>query len=230
MAYSNQASDMVYDYIIEKIKNKIWLAGEKISTEAQLCEELGVSRIAVRQAIEKLSALSLLKKKQGSGTYVSEFEDSFLLGMPFYASTKENAITILEFRRMFDSYNAELFVSKCNETDIISLEMNYENMKNSFSNMKEFRYYDNEFHDLIAKGTRNAIIIQISNVFMDVLRDLQTTLYQNVGPEDAIEYHGMILGSIKNKNAELASIYSRMHIENSLRQMYKKMNVETVKA
>ena len=219
MAYSNNAADAVYNYIVDKIKDGEWLPGSKIATEAQLCKELDVSRIAVRQGIEKLAALSVLRKAQGSGTYVEHFEKSSILGLPFYANNKENVLSILEFRRMFDSYNAELFINKCTQAQIDELEQNYSCMKNSVDDMEKFRLLDNEFHSLIAKGTKNAIIMQISNLFTDVLSNHQTYLYQNVGPEHAIEYHGLILECIKQKNFELASIYSRIHIENSIKKL-----------
>ena len=110
MPYSAQASNLVFKDITEHISSGQWAPGMKIETEEQLCSRLGVSRIAVRQAIEKLSALSVLRKVQGSGTYVNSFKDASLLGMIYYPPTRETMRTVLEFRRMFDSYNAQLFV------------------------------------------------------------------------------------------------------------------------
>ncbi|WP_312641484.1 FCD domain-containing protein [Hydrogenoanaerobacterium sp.] len=228
MAYSVQAANIVFNYIVQKIKTGEWLPGTKIETEVQLCEKLNVSRIAVRQALEKLSTLSVLRKVQGSGTYVEEFENATLLGLPYFATTRRTMITILEFRRMFDSYNAELFISKYTDEDLKLLEQNYEEMKKSVHDRKKFRYCDNEFHQIIAKGTRNAIIAQISNLFTGLLTEHQTVLYHNVGPEHAIQYHGMILDCIRDKNAELAAIYSRMHIENSLQKLLEKTDEDFV--
>jgi len=228
MAYSVQAANIVFNYIVQKIKTGEWLPGTKIETEVQLCEKLNVSRIAVRQALEKLSTLSVLRKVQGSGTYVEEFENATLLGVPYFETTRRTMITILEFRRMFDSYNAELFISKYTDEDLKLLEQNYEEMKKSVHDRKKFRYCDNEFHQIIAKGTRNAIIAQISNLFTGLLTEHQTVLYHNVGPEHAIQYHGMILDCIRDKNAELAAIYSRMHIENSLQKLLEKTDEDFV--
>lgn len=221
MTYINQASDKVYDYIVEKIKTREWLPEMKIYTEAQLCEELNVSRVAVRQAIEKLVALSILRKVQGSGTYVESFENTSLLGLPFYANTKNNVINVLEFRKMFDSYNVELFIKKADAEDIKALEKNYKDMKSAVDNVAKFRRLDNEFHNIIAKGTKNPIIIQISNLFTDVFANHQLASYYKLGPENAIEHHGLILEAVKNRSSELASIYSRIHIETSLNHLEK---------
>ncbi|HHT96744.1 MAG TPA: FadR family transcriptional regulator [Clostridiales bacterium] len=137
--------------------------------------------------------------------------------MPFNTITDENITMILEFRRMFDSYNAELFVKNSDQDDLKKLEENVENMRKALGSSKDFRFYDNEFHDIIAKGTKNEIIIQISNVFVDVLLDLQSRIYSDYGTEEAVDQHELILKSIKSNNAELASIYSRMHIDNILK-------------
>lgn len=228
MAYIVQAANAVFDYIAQKIKTRQWLPGTKIETEEQLCKQLNVSRTAVRQAIEKMAAFSVLRKVQGSGTYVENFENTSLLGLPFYVTGKEVMITILEFRRMFDSYNAELFISKCTDEEVALLEKNYEDMKKAVDNKGKFHFYDNEFHEIIAKGTRNVIIMQISNLFTDLFTEHQLLLYDNVGPEKSIHYHGMILDSIKKRNAELASIYSRMSIETSLTFLSKKGDEDPV--
>lgn len=216
MPYSVQAANMVFDYIVEHIKNNRWQPGARIETEAQLCEHLGVSRIAVRQAIEKLSALRVLRKVQGSGTYVESFENSSLMGLVYFPITRETMITVLEFRRMFDSYNTELFLGKCSDKEVDELALNFEEMKVAVGDLERFRTLDNQFHDLIARGTLNPIIIRISELLTDLLKAHQSALYNNIGPEHAIHYHAMILDCIKQRNAELAGIYARMHIENSL--------------
>ena len=101
MAYSTQASKTVDDFILAKIQDGVWIPGSRIYTEEQLCEELGVSRIAVRQALGRLSALSVLTKQQGSGTFVNKFEDASLAGMVYYPATLERFLTVLEFRKQF---------------------------------------------------------------------------------------------------------------------------------
>ena len=111
MSYSTQASNQVFQYITDHISSGIWKPGMKIDTEDQLCQTLSVSRAAVRQAIERLSSLSVLRKQQGSGTYVNGFDQVSLMGMLYYPPSRETMMTVLEFRRMFDSYNAELFVA-----------------------------------------------------------------------------------------------------------------------
>lgn len=217
--YNSQASDKAYHYIVEKIQSGEWKSGDKIATEPQLCEAVSVSRIAVRQAIEKLVALSILRKIQGSGTYVEKAENMSIMSSLIMGGTKEQALSILEFRKMFDSYNMVLFLERCSYHEIEELEKNYAAMLVAKEDMDVFQHLDQDFHMIIANGTRNPMIMQISNLFMDIFESNQKMMYENVGPDTAIKYHGKMLESIRERNAELASIYARISIEKSIERM-----------
>ena len=97
--YINQASDRAYAYIVEQIRSGTWKPGDKIATETQLVEQIGVSRVAVRQAIERLVTMSVLNKVQGSGTYVEKQENMSLLSASIFGFDEEFMLKILEFRR-----------------------------------------------------------------------------------------------------------------------------------
>ena len=78
MSYMSNASQRVSEYVIEKLESEEWKPGMRIDTEESMCKNLHVSRVAVRQGVEKLSSLGVLRKIQGSGTYVNKMEDSSL--------------------------------------------------------------------------------------------------------------------------------------------------------
>lgn len=222
MPYSAQASNLVFKDITEHISSGQWAPGMKIETEEQLCSRLGVSRIAVRQAIEKLSALSVLRKVQGSGTYVNSFKDASLLGMIYYPPTRETMRTVLEFRRMFDSYNAQLFVQYASPEELAELEENYRMMSSLRDEPKAFQEYESCFHHLIAAGTHNVIIQQISTMLTELLAWHQALQYDNIGPDNSIIWHGRILDAIREGDGELASLCTRIHIDKSIEYIERK--------
>ncbi|RMD92070.1 MAG: FadR family transcriptional regulator, partial [Calditrichaeota bacterium] len=55
------------------ILEKKLIAGQKLPTEKELCEMFGVSRTALREALQMLSARGLLYIKKGSGVFVNDF-------------------------------------------------------------------------------------------------------------------------------------------------------------
>lgn len=214
--YISQASDMAYDFIVERIRSGMWKHGDRIATESQLVEMIGVSKAAVRQAIERLVTISVLQKVQGSGTYVQEKEDMSIMSASIFGLDDEFMLKILEFRKMFDSYNAELFIQRATDEEILELEHNYAQMIVAKDDVQRFHKLDQMFHDIIAGGTRNPMIIQISKLFVDIFAGNQKSVYAHIGPDSGIKYHGKILDAIRERNAEVASIYARMSIEESI--------------
>lgn len=62
------------DQVIEQLRTAVtqgeWPIGERIPTEAELVEQLGVGRNTVREAVRALAHTGLLEVRQGDGTYV----------------------------------------------------------------------------------------------------------------------------------------------------------------
>jgi GntR family transcriptional regulator len=56
----------------DRLGRSEWTAGEKLPTEGELCQQYGVSRTTVRQALRTLGNEGLLVIRQGMGSFVSE--------------------------------------------------------------------------------------------------------------------------------------------------------------
>ncbi len=221
MSYSTGATDYALAYLAGRIRSGEWSPGDRIPTEDQLCRELGLSRIAVRQAIEKLASASVLMKVQGSGTYVNAVERASITGLTYYPVSLERMVAVLEFRRMFDPYNTKLFIRNAGEDEVRGLEANYRAMKDAGMQKDAgmFHCLDNEFHHLIALGTHNLVIMQLSNMLAELLFHYQLEDAHSMGYEHAIKYHGLILDAIREKNEELAAITCGTHIENAIKRV-----------
>jgi GntR family transcriptional regulator len=58
--------------ISERIRGQDYSPGDRLPSESDLADELGVSRATVRSALEKLAAEGLVLRKQGNGTYINK--------------------------------------------------------------------------------------------------------------------------------------------------------------
>ena len=74
--------------LAKKIANHEWKPGEKIPSEAELCNAYQVSRITVRKAIEDLARSGQLVKHQGKGTFVTNVSMEHKLSK-FYSFSEE---------------------------------------------------------------------------------------------------------------------------------------------
>ena len=63
-------TQQVIEYLKENIENGTWSVGEKIPSENNITEILGVSRSSIRVAIQQFIALDVLQSVHGKGTFV----------------------------------------------------------------------------------------------------------------------------------------------------------------
>jgi GntR family transcriptional regulator len=64
-------ADQVEDLLRGRIREGVYAPGERMPSESELSEELGVSRATVRTVLAKLASNGLILRKQGDGTYVN---------------------------------------------------------------------------------------------------------------------------------------------------------------
>ena len=68
---SVQLYERICDRIVEAIREGRWRPGERMPSERELAEALGVSRPSLREALGALQLLGVLETKHGSGTWVA---------------------------------------------------------------------------------------------------------------------------------------------------------------
>lgn len=221
---NKKTSDMVFEKVEEKILSGEWKSGTKITSESQLAKELNVSRVSVREAIEKMVALNLVTKQQGGGTFVNDMGPSIYLNelIPLITLNKLNYMEILEFRLILEVEGTKLCASKCDASVIDALQKCYDRMCINKDDISEFAEEDFSFHMEIAEGSKNALLIKVTEILGGILKYHQRSLYKVLGPHGGIEEHKLILDAIKNRDSELAGIYARRHIERTINEVKNK--------
>lgn len=216
-------SDKVYKYIEEKIINNYWKKGEKIESENRLAEELGVSRISVRDAISKLVALGLLEKKKGGGSYVREvsatnFMDSYL---PHLILGQGNYLEILQLRSALDVLLIRLFIENSDEEKLYGIKLIHDKMEKSLNEPENFYQYDMDFHRFIASNSGNSLICNVYEMILKISERYAKEQYFKLELETRVKEHLQILKSILDKDIEIAQIYMKRHLERTMRDMKK---------
>lgn len=60
----------IYEDLLQEIRGGVYKSGDRLPSEAVLCERFGASRITVAKAIQSLQRQNLVSRRPGSGTYI----------------------------------------------------------------------------------------------------------------------------------------------------------------
>ena len=118
------------------------------------------------------------------------------------------ALTLLSF----ESGNVIEFVQHCTQQDIDELEQTYDEMTGHKLDAS-FYNADYKFHEIIARGTNNPLVIAVNEMLTGVLLSSQELTNLAVGPEIGLSFHKDIISAIKNRDSQMAALLMTRHIE-----------------
>jgi DNA-binding FadR family transcriptional regulator len=116
----------VADILLERITSGDYRVGERLPTERELAESLGVSRAGVREGLNRLQSMGLIVTVRGlgGGSIVQEL-DSRVLARALSLMLKTNGVTkdqLLEARVVLAPAIAALAAQRASDEDIHALE------------------------------------------------------------------------------------------------------------
>ena len=221
------ASDQVVDYILQRIHAGEWNPGEKISTEVQLQAETGFGKATVREAVEKLVAMDVLKKRQGDGTYVNDISvgSAFCQMVPGFLFNAHDSITVLDFREVIEPASVRMFIEHFEEKRYELLKQYLELMRKHQSDTDNSAFYeaDRDFHLEIARGTQNSILIKVMEILNGIMTQYHHMANRTIGSKSGVAEHEEILKAIGKRDGELGALLMLRHLQRSKRDMLEYM-------
>lgn len=211
-------SDEVYDQLMRAIVSGEWTPGAKIPSENELVNELGVSRVSVRAAVQRLSSLGLLESRQGEGTFVTEHVGSSCLNgmIPFVALGKVDLRYFLELRTILDAEMAAIAAQRIEPAQLEKMEACLTRHEQCASDARKASACDLEFHYLVAVATQNPFLTQLYAIFKDTFRYALDDIVSVMGIEHAMYYHRKLIDAFAAHDAETARRVMQEHIEDTV--------------
>ncbi len=224
-------SQEIVEKIEDVIRQKKVLPGEKLPTEKEMCTMFGVSRTALREALQMLSARGLVAIRKGSGIYVNNYSSTHVIKpMSLFLELnldRDYIVHVMEVRKMFEPTIARLAAVNRTEKDVQKLEKSLEELKQSPSN----NYYkqgqiDRDFHLIIAEACKNPIIPVIVTPIFKLMPKIRSLVYANIdtAKSEAVDYHIKIVDAIKASDADRAYQMMVEHLVVAERHSQKIMN------
>jgi GntR family transcriptional repressor for pyruvate dehydrogenase complex len=201
---------------IERLILKKLQPGDKLPSERELAETLGVSRSSIRDAIRSLELMGLVAPRQGAGTIVLEIStDSLVNPLAKTLKRKEELIgELLDFRKMLEPPLAARAAMHASTEEISEMEEILERQQRKMRAGENTVAEDSEFHYTIALASGNSVVFKVLDTLMDLLRDTRERSLQVEGrAQKSLAGHRKILAAIKRHDAEQAKAAMRRHIE-----------------
>jgi GntR family transcriptional repressor for pyruvate dehydrogenase complex len=208
----------VAERLQELILSEKLAPGSKLPPERVLCQQLGVSRTVLREAVKLLSARGLVYEVNGKGTFVSKpnleaVKKSLEICLSWHAqSMLEN---LVELRRLIEVEIAGLAAAHATKAEIASLRQNVREMEFAVdSNMKEFVKLDLAFHLGLAKATHNELFVMLFEAIAGAMVGRWEKMYWDPKVRGhGIRFHKKILGEIERRDPAAARGAVRKNIE-----------------
>lgn len=215
----------IYEEIVDQLKVLIIKGnlkpGDRLPSERELAEILGVSRASVREALTALETIGILDIRPGEGTFVRQTTQSTTIEpLAWVLAVEKNPVAqLMEVRRVLEVESAGLAAIRATEYQLQEIEEALDIMREAAEKRELAVEFDLKFHFALAKATQNSVLLRIMNTVADIMhqtfREVRQELYGSPGmAKRIIREHNNILQAVKKCDAEKARKYMLEHLDN----------------
>ena len=215
-------STAVVRQIEQLILRGILRPGERLPSERELAERLGVSRPSLREAIAHLQESGLLSARPGAGVYVAD-----VLGSAFapalvalFSRHDEAVFDYLSFRRDMEALAAERAAKFASDTDLAVVQAIFDKMEEAHKkrNPEEEAQLDAQFHMAIIEASHNVVMLHMMRSMYDLLRggvfyNRQVMFKQRTSRAALLDQHREINAALQARDPEAARTAIETHLD-----------------
>ncbi|RJX28971.1 MAG: FadR family transcriptional regulator [Dethiobacter sp.] len=226
----NYVSELLKEYIVSGVYN----AGDQLPSEIDLCQDLGVSRSAVREGLRELEGAGLIKTVQGSkgGRFVNKINSDIIVhGLDLILKSRNASFEqLMEARKIIECVTAQM--AALNRTEE-HLEAMLKIVDLRTKSKEEFYKKNYELHEIVALSSQNMVLFYIVQALRKLIfRTYSFITMEEIDIERAIECHYAIYKAIKNRDPEEAEkamisdleAYRKLYLEIIRKRLEKKGN------
>ncbi|MBF9049950.1 FCD domain-containing protein [Roseobacter sp. HKCCD9010] len=219
---AEKLSHSVVRQIEQLILRGILRPGERLPSERELSERLGVSRPSLREAVAELQNRGLLATRAGAGIYVanvlgSAFSDALIR---LFSAHDEAVFDYVSFRRDLEGLAASRAAIHGSDTDLKVIDTIYHKMEAAHSkrNPSDEAELDAEFHLAIIEASHNVIMLHMMRSMFDLLREgvfynRQVMFKQRTTRDALLDQHRAINDAIQARDPEAARDAITAHMD-----------------
>ncbi len=196
--------------------------GERLPSERELADKMGVSRPSLREAIAELQDKGLLTSKAGAGIFVADVVGSaFSPALALLFAEHDKALfDVIAFRRDIESLAAERACRQGSDTDLAVIQKIHDKMERAHAKRdpSDEASLDAEFHLSIIDASHNVIMIHMMRSMYELVRqgvfyNRQIMFRQKTTRDALLEQHGAINSALQARNGATARRAIEAHLD-----------------
>jgi DNA-binding FadR family transcriptional regulator len=177
--------------------------GDPLPQEPALCDQMGVSRTVVREAIKSLAAKGLVESRPKRGTIVRPARAWNYLDpevLQWQANTDASGqllFYLTEFRQTIEPVAAAMAAERASEEELQRIKNAYQEMERTADSLEAFQAADVSFHTEILHATGNPFFAPVANVISVSLESsLRVTNRQPADNRASVPVHQKVMKAI----------------------------------
>ncbi len=213
----------VAETLYRRIQAGEFPVGSRLPSERHLANELGVARNTVREALDVLEECWMIKRRPGSGSFVSyqtQPETVDVAAAPVSSEAVSAATSPLELqvaRGIIEPEMVRLAVINAAPRDIEQLRAVLDRMESIQTDSEAFARTEEEFHMQLAQCADNPLLAAIYELIIDVRRQSHWAAHRRralspVRIQEIQRRHRSLFEAIELRDIEAAVEYAKLHL------------------
>jgi GntR family transcriptional regulator, transcriptional repressor for pyruvate dehydrogenase complex len=214
-----RVSDKVATQLKKAISDGVLRVGDRIPSERELAEQMGVSRASIREAIQQLELRGILLSTQGGGTVVRNVVEQ-AMRKPLEVLLEDDKRRVLELtqvRAFMEAWAARQAAMNRTPEELERMRGYLEEMERDLEKGQIRPEVDIRFHTEIAAAARNTIFLHlIDNIYQLITYSIKVHREQVFVTREAQElifnHHLRVFKAIQNSDPAGAEAAMKDHL------------------
>lgn len=208
----------LYEEVVDRLRELIDVQGlqpgDRLMSERELAERLGVSRTSVRQALTALEVMGLVRVRHGGGVFLARAPDAVLPSLATELVNRyEQLPAVMEVREAIETQTARLAARRRSDDDLRAIRDAVAAMDAAIGSGGEPAAADAQFHTAVARAARNPLLERLWADLAEPIDETRRASLARPGrPPRSVADHRAILDAIEAGDEDAAAAAMRAHL------------------
>jgi GntR family transcriptional repressor for pyruvate dehydrogenase complex len=212
-------TEAAFEQLIAHVVNGKWKAGDRIPAERDLCQQLGIARTSLREALKAMELIGMLESRVGDGTFVcprSEFLSRPLL-WSFSGANPNQLQEIMEARMTIEESIVSRAAERAGEEEIADIGAAVHAMRENIARGESILDADMAFHLALAAAAQNTVLANAAQLLRSLMWHwLRYNFMVPDIPQTVLRRHTAIHRAILQHNPAAARKEMRLHLQETV--------------